>query len=158
MWHHFVVFVSEAFSSDSSSKMHVFTHDSYSSSMKCTKVNVFKESNDISFSSFLKGMKRGSLETKIWVKSIGQMSNKSLEWKFLHKSSCWFLVSLDLSKGNSSRSPSSFLSFDNSSFSWSSLSSTFFASSTFLLGFLGLFCHGFSSSHLCFRVLVIFKI
>ena len=142
--HSIMVFISESFTSNSSRKVHVFAHHSNSTSMECAEVDIFEESDDISFSSFLEGSKGGGLESEFVVVSLSQWSNKSLEGKSLHEASGRFLVSLDLSHSNCTRSPSRLLS----------LLLLGFSSSAFGFALLGLLCHGFCSCHFQFWMLI----
>ncbi len=122
--HSIMVFISESFTSDPSRKMHVLTHNSDSSSMKSTKIDIFEQSNNIGFSSFLESSKGGGLESEFAVVSLCQWSNKSLEGKSLHQALGWSLVSLDFSHSNCTRSPS-MLSFLNTTLGRGAFSSTF---------------------------------
>ncbi len=146
--HSIMVFISESFTSNSSRKVHVFAHHSNSTSMECAEVDIFEESDDISFSSFLEGSKGGGLESEFVVVSLSQWSNKSLEGKSLHQASGWSLVSLDFSHSNCTRSPSMLLS-DNTTLGRGVLSSSlsFWFSSALSFSSLGFFGHRFSSCH-----------
>ena len=138
--HSIMVFISESFTSDPSRKMHVLTHNSDSSSMKSTKIDIFEQSNNIGFSSFLESSKGGGLESEFAVVSLCQWSNKSLEGKSLHQTLGRPLIPLDISHSNCTRSPSTLLS----------LFLNWFLSSFPLLGLL---CHVFCTCHFCFQML-----
>jgi hypothetical protein len=67
-----MVFVPESFTSDSSSKVHIFAHHSDPSSMNSAEVNIFKESDNVGLGSFLERLKGGGLESEFAVVSLCQ--------------------------------------------------------------------------------------
>jgi len=63
-----------AFSTDTTGQLNILGHDGNTLGVDSTQVGIFKESNKVSFSSFLEGQDSRSLETKIgfeifWMKS-----------------------------------------------------------------------------------------
>jgi hypothetical protein len=107
-------------SSNSSGKLNILRHDSDSLSMDGSQVGIFKESNKVSFCSFLKSKHSSSLESEIVLEVLGDFSDKSLERKLSDQQLSGLLVSSDFSQSDSSWSVSVRL-LDSSS-SWSRLS------------------------------------
>jgi len=90
------------FAPDSSGKLNILRHNGDSLSMNCTEVSVFKESNQISLSSFLKSRDSTALESQICFEVLRDLSNQSLKRKLSNQKLCTFLILPDFPKSNSS--------------------------------------------------------
>ncbi|EPZ32224.1 HECT-domain-containing protein [Rozella allomycis CSF55] len=103
-----------AFSADTSCQLNVFWHNGNTLSMDSAKVSIFKQSNEVSFSSFLKSTNSSRLETEISLEVLSNFTNKSLKWQFTDQKFSRFLVTTDFTKSDSSWSVTVSL-FDTSS-------------------------------------------
>ncbi|PNX61597.1 hypothetical protein L195_g052542 [Trifolium pratense] len=83
--------------SNPTSKLNILRHNSNSLSMNSTKISIFKQTNKISFSSFLKCRNSTTLESQIGFEILSDFSNQSLEWKFPNEKLCALLILSDLS-------------------------------------------------------------
>jgi hypothetical protein len=97
---------SESLSSNSSSQLEIFSHDSDSFSMDRTQVSIFKKTYEISFSRFLEGKYCWRLESEVTFELLGDLSHQSLEREFSEKEVSGLLVFSDLSQGDSAWSES----------------------------------------------------
>jgi histone H3 len=88
------------FSSNSSGQLNVLGHDGHSLGVDGAKVAVFEETNQISFSSFLKGSNSRGLEAKICLVVLSDFTNKSLEGQFSDQQFSRLLVSSDFSQSD----------------------------------------------------------
>ncbi|KAK2359526.1 histone H3.2 [Trifolium repens] len=70
--------------------------------MNCTKISIFKQTNKIGFSSFLKSGNSATLKSQICFEILSDFSNQSLEWKFPYEKLCALLVLSDLTKSHCS--------------------------------------------------------
>ncbi len=112
--------------------------------MNGTEVGVFKETNKVSFSSFLEGKDSTALESEFLLEIVSNFSNKSLEWELSDQELGRLLVFSDFTKSNCSRSESvGFL--DTSSGGWGTFSGSL-GSKVLSWGFSS---GGFSSGLLC---------
>ena len=105
------------FSSDSSCQLDVLGHDCYLLCVYGAKVCVFKETHQVSLSSFLQCHNSACCEswsTILWSKIQCYLSYNTLERQFSDKEFSRFLVSPYFSEGHSARSVSMWL-FDPSS-------------------------------------------
>ena len=73
-------------------------HNSNSLSMNGTKISILKQTNKISFSSFLKSGNITALESEICFEILCDFTNKSLEWKLPYQKLSALLVLADLTK------------------------------------------------------------
>jgi len=95
--------------SDSSCKLNILRHNCNSLSMNSTKVGIFKQTNKISFSGFLKSRNSAALEPEIGFEILSDFSNQSLEWKLPDEKLSALLILTDLTKSDSSRTESVWL-------------------------------------------------
>ena len=90
--------------------------------MDGTQVGILEKTNQVSFSSFLKGQDGRSLEAKIRLEVLGDLTNQSLERQLADQQVSRLLVTTDLAKSDSSRSVTVRLL--DSSGGWSRLTSS----------------------------------
>ena len=83
--------------------MDILGHDGNTLGVNGTQVGIFKESNKVGFSSFLKGQDSRSLESKITLEILSNLTNKTLERKLSDEQVGTLLVTTNLTKSNSSR-------------------------------------------------------
>ena len=72
---------SEAVSSDSFRELKIFGHDGHSLGMNGTEIGIFKEGNQVCFSSFLKGKNSLALESDFLFELGRDLTDQSLEGK-----------------------------------------------------------------------------
>jgi len=89
-------------SSDSSSQLNVLGHDRDSLGVDRTEISVFKETNEISFRSFLQRKYGGALESKVTLEVLSNLSNESLERQLANQQLRRLLELSNLSQGDSS--------------------------------------------------------
>jgi hypothetical protein len=70
--------------------------------MDGAKIGVLEKTNEVSLSCLLKGKDSRSLESKISLKVLGDLTHKSLERKLADKKLSGLLVTSDLTKSHSS--------------------------------------------------------
>ena len=71
--------------------------------MDGAQVGVLEESNKVSLSSFLEGKNSGTLESKVSLEILGDLTNKSLEGELSDQELGGLLVSSDFTKSDSTR-------------------------------------------------------
>ena len=138
-------------SSDSSCQLDVLWHDGDPLCVDGAEIGVFEEADQVSFWGFLQSGDSGRLESEIRLEILSDFTDQSLEWQLSDEQFGRFLVSTDLTKGDSSWSVT--MRFLDSSSSWSTLSCGFgsqlltwsFTSSRFSGGLLGS-CHFHSNT------------
>ena len=92
-----------AFATDAACQLDVFWHDGNTLGVDGAQVGVFEKTNKVGFGCFLKCKNSGTLESKVGFEVLGDFTYQSLEWKLADQKIGRFLVSADLTKGNSSR-------------------------------------------------------
>lgn len=70
------------FTTDTSGQLDVFWHDGDTFGVDGAQVGVFKETNQVSFGSFLKSHDGRGLESKVGFEVLGDFTNQSLEGQF----------------------------------------------------------------------------
>ena len=121
--------------------------------MDGAQVSILEKSNKVGLGGFLKGKDGRSLESKVGLEVLGDLSDKSLEWKLSDQKLGGLLVSSDLSKSDGSWTVS--VRFLDSSGGWGRLSGGLGSKLlSWGLSSGGLSCGLFSSSHfeICFLV------
>ena len=97
-------------SSDTSSQLDVLGHDGDPLGVNGTQVGVLEESNEVSLTSLLQSHHRGTLESKIGLEVLSDLTDKTLERQLPQEELGRLLVSPDLSESDGSRSvPMGFL-------------------------------------------------
>ena len=80
--------------------MDVLWHDGDSLGVDGAQVSILEKTNKVGLSSLLKGKDGRSLESKVGLEVLGDLSDKSLEWKLSDQKLGGLLVSSDLSKSD----------------------------------------------------------
>ena len=91
-----------ALSADTAGELDVLGHDGDALGMDGAQVCVFEERDEVSLGGFLKSDDGGSLEAKIVLEVLSDLTNKPLEGKFAHEKLSGLLVSTDFTKGDGS--------------------------------------------------------
>ena len=86
--------------------MDILRHDSHTLGVDSTQVGIFEKTNQVSLSSFLEGQDGRSLESKITLEILGNLTDKSLERKLSDEEVGTLLVTTDLTKSDGSGSVS----------------------------------------------------
>ena len=85
-----------AFTTDTASQLDILGHDSHTLGMDSTQVSIFKETNKVGFRSFLESQHSRSLESKITLKVLSNLTNQSLERKLADEQVSGLLVTANL--------------------------------------------------------------
>merc|ERR1712001_46523 len=88
---------------DSSSQLNILWHDSNSLGVNGAQVSVFKETNQVSLTSFLEGTNSGALEPEISFEVLSNFSHKTLEGQLADQQLSRFLVTTNFTKSHSTR-------------------------------------------------------
>jgi len=104
--------------SDSASELNILRHNGNSLSMNSTKIGIFKQTNKISFSCFLKSRNSATLESEICFEILSDFSNQSLERKLPYEKLCALLILSDFTKSNGSWTESVWLLHSSCRRSW----------------------------------------
>jgi len=84
----------------------ILRHDGHTLGVDSTQVGIFEKTNQVSLSSFLEGQDGRSLESKITLEILGNLTDKSLERKLSDEEVGTLLVTTDLTKSDGSGSVS----------------------------------------------------
>ena len=84
-------------------KLNILGHDGHTLGVNGTQVGIFKESNQVSFCSLLQGKHSRSLETKIRLKVLGNLTDQTLEWKLADQQVSRLLIATNFTEGHSAR-------------------------------------------------------
>ena len=68
--------------------MNVFRHDCYTLGVDGTKVSILKETNEVCLGGLLEGKNCRSLETKIGLEILCDLTNKALEGQLANEKVC----------------------------------------------------------------------
>ena len=90
-------------SADTAGKLNILGHDGYTLCMDCTQVGILKETNKVCLSSFLKSEDSRSLETKIGLEILSNLTNKTLEWSLADQEIGRLLILADLTESDGTR-------------------------------------------------------
>lgn len=93
---------SRSFATDTTGQLDIFWHDSYAFRMDGTQVGVFKESNQVGFCGFLQGQYGRSLEAKIRLEILCDLTNKTLERQLANQQISRLLVATNFTKSHRS--------------------------------------------------------
>ncbi len=91
------------FTADTAGQLNVLGHDCHTLGVDSTQVCVLKETNQVSLSGLLQGQDGRSLESKITLEVLGDLTNQSLEGQLSDEKVGRLLVSTDLTECDSSR-------------------------------------------------------
>jgi len=89
-----------ALSTDAAGELNIFRHDGDSLGMDSTQVCVLKETNEVGFTSFLKGHYGRALEAQLGLEILGDLTDEALEGKLADEKFSTLLITADLSEGN----------------------------------------------------------
>jgi hypothetical protein len=95
-----------ALSTDAAGKLDVLGHDGDSLGVDSSKVGILEKTNKVSLSRLLKSKNSRSLETKISLVILSNLSYQALEGKLADKKLSGLLVSADLTKSHGTGSVS----------------------------------------------------
>ena len=91
------------FSTDAASQLDILGHDGDSLGVDGTQVGVFKETNQVSFRSFLQSHHGRGLETEVSLEILSNFTDKALERQLPDEELSALLVSPDLTESYSTR-------------------------------------------------------
>ena len=74
-----------AFSTDTAGELNVLGHDGNALCMDGTEVRVLEETHEVGLGSLLKGKDGRSLESKVTLKVLGNLTHKTLEGKLTNE-------------------------------------------------------------------------
>ena len=104
---------------DSTSELNILRHDGNTLGMDGAQVGVFEETNKVGFGGFLKSQNGSTLETKVGLEILSNLTHKALERRLTDQEIGRLLVLADLTESNSSRTVA--VGLLDSSSSWSGL-------------------------------------
>jgi len=87
-------------SSNSPGQLNVFWHDCYSLCVDGAQICVFKETDQVSFTGFLKSADGCTLEPEICLEILCDFTYKTLEWQFTDQQFSGLLVTSDFTKSD----------------------------------------------------------
>jgi len=90
------------FSTDTTSQLNIFWHDSNTLGVNGTQVGVLEESNQVRFGRFLQSQDGGGLETKVGLEILSNFANETLEGGLADQEIGRLLVLSNLSKSDGS--------------------------------------------------------
>lgn len=88
---------------DSTSEHHVWLHDSLALRMNSAEASVFKNTDNISFGSFLESLKGLSLETEVVINIGADVTDQPVKWSPWNEHIGRFLIALNLTKSDGTR-------------------------------------------------------
>ena len=88
------------FTTDTTGQLDVLWHDCHTLGVNGTQVGIFKESNQVGLGGFLKGQDGRTLESKIGLEILGDLTDKTLEWQLADEKVGGLLVTTDLTEGD----------------------------------------------------------
>jgi hypothetical protein len=87
---------------DTAGKLNILGHDSHTLGVDSTQVGIFEKTNQVSLSSFLEGQHGRSLESKIGLEILGDLTDKTLEGQLADEKVGRLLVTTDLTESDRS--------------------------------------------------------
>jgi hypothetical protein len=90
------------FAADTTSELNVFWHDCHTLGVDSTQVCIFEKTDKVGLRGFLKGQDGGSLETKIGLEILGNLTDKTLEGQLADEKVSGLLVTTNLTESNGS--------------------------------------------------------
>ena len=91
-----------ALSTDTASELNVLRHDGDTLGVDGAQVGVFEKTDEVGLSSLLKGKDGRSLEAKVALEILGDLTHKTLEGELADEEVSAFLVPTDLTEGDGS--------------------------------------------------------
>jgi len=95
-----------AFSTDTAGQLDILRHDGNTLGVDSTQVSVLEKTDEVGFGGFLEGQDGRSLESKITLEVLGDLTNETLERKLSDEEIGTLLVTTDLTKSDGSGSVS----------------------------------------------------
>ena len=95
-----------ALTTDAAGKLDVLGHDGHTLGVDSSQVGVLEKTDEVSLSGLLEGQDGGSLETKIGLEILGDLTHKALEGELADQELGGLLVASDLTKSDGSGSVS----------------------------------------------------
>ena len=89
-------------SADAAGELNILGHNGHALGVDGTQVGVLEESDEVGFRGLLEGEDCGSLETKVALEILGDLSHETLEGKLADQEVGRFLVPADLAEGDGS--------------------------------------------------------
>ena len=93
-----------AFTTDTASELDILGHDGNTLGVDGAQVGIFEKTNKVGLGGFLEGQDGRSLESKIRLEILGDLTNKTLEGQLADEKVGGLLVTTDLTKSNGSGS------------------------------------------------------
>ena len=87
---------------DAASELDILWHDGHTLCVDGTKVGILEESYQVGFAGLLEGHHGGTLEPKVGLEVLSNLTDQSLERELPQQKFCRFLVSTDLTKSDGS--------------------------------------------------------
>ena len=87
-------------------ELNILRHDSNTLGMDGAKVGIFKETDEVGLSSLLKGKDSRSLEAKVGLEVLGDLTNETLERELADQKVGTLLVTTNLTESDGSRTVS----------------------------------------------------
>mmetsp|Transcript_24062 Transcript_24062/g.39812 ORF Transcript_24062/g.39812 Transcript_24062/m.39812 type:complete len:232 (-) Transcript_24062:1324-2019(-) len=109
-------------SSDTTSELDILGHDGHTLGVNSTQVSILKETDEVGLGGLLEGEDGSTLETKIRLEILSNLTHKSLERCFADQEVSRFLVLADLTESDSSGTVA--VGLLDSSSGWSGLASS----------------------------------
>jgi hypothetical protein len=91
------------FTTDTTSELNVLGHDGHTLGVDGTQVGIFEKTDKVCLGGFLKGQDGRTLETKVRLKILSNLTHKTLEGQLANEKVGGLLVTADLTEGDSSR-------------------------------------------------------
>ena len=92
-----------AFSTDATGQLNVLGHDRHTLGVNGAQVGVFEQTNEVGFRGFLQSEDGRSLETKIALEVLGNLTHQTLEGQLADEEVGGLLVATDLTQSDGSR-------------------------------------------------------
>jgi len=92
------------FTTDAAGELDILGHDGDTLGVDSAQVGILKETDQIGFGGFLEGEDSSTLETKIVLEVLGNLTDQSLERELADKKVSRLLILADLTECNSTRS------------------------------------------------------
>ena len=91
------------FTADTASQLDILRHDGNTLGVNGTQVGILKKTNEVSLSGFLEGKNGRSLEAKIGLEVLGDLTDQTLEGQLADQQVGGLLVTADLTKSDGTR-------------------------------------------------------
>jgi hypothetical protein len=92
-----------ALAANTAGQLNILGHDCHTLGVDSAQVGIFEKTNKVSFGGLLKGKDGGTLETKIRLEILSNLTDKTLERELADEQVSGLLVTTNLTKGDRSR-------------------------------------------------------